>query len=594
MKKIKNSLRGIITISKRINIFILDKTVGKMLVWYIPCSIIVSVIPLVTNFVFGEVVNRFSSHKSVFVEMSLVVVSIALTVWYLTARLIRYYRIQSQSKMEQHITNKTELKYWQAFSRLDLQDRENPEVQDAISDAQRNYSAVLGIFNTQETLVTSFIAFATSLTIIGLLEWWYILIIIVMIIPSLYQNNRRKKKDYKQQKRLNEIKRYKGELASCIGTKETIVNGATQYFLSLYQSIAMKLNSMSLKLKLKFERINLYSGLWYSLLLGFLFYHIFTKIDKGIIQIGSIFLILSALDQIYMNLNLILSKFVDFQDLTRRANDFFLILDMKPAVSNSPDAVDIDQTAPPVIEFHNVWFKYPTTDVFVLKGINLTIKAGERIGLVGENGEGKTSLALLLLRFYDPTIGYISINGIDLLSVKRESLHALSGVVFQDFGLFQTRVYESIRSSAVHKNSFKDVVDAAKMAGIHDYINALPEGYNHKIGKLYKNGTKLSGGQRQKIAIASLTYRDPKLMVVDELTSALSPTAEDEIVQHYSTITQGKTCVVICQRYKSLQFVDRIIVISGGVIAENGTHAQLMEIQGLYAHLYSSAQLKAV
>jgi ATP-binding cassette subfamily B protein len=291
---------------------------------------------------------------------------------------------------------------------------------------------------------------------------------------------------------------------------------------------------------------------------------------------------------------MILSKFVDFDDEARKVKDFFMILDFKSSVSSPEKPIEVDLSESPTIEFDNVWFKYPGSDNYVLKGVTLKINKGERVGLVGENGEGKTSLALLMLRFYDPNSGSIRINGTDLRLIRREALHAICGVVFQDFELFHTRISESIRSSAIYKNNFEDIVAACTTAGIDGYIKELPDGYNHKIGKIYKEGVKLSGGQRQKIAIASLLYRDSKLMILDELKSALSPTAEDEIVNHYETISNGKTCLVICQRYKSLQFVDRVVVLSGGVIAENGTHSELMIKKGIYSQLYTAAQLKAV
>ena len=595
MKKIKQTLRSHIDVMRRVNFFVLDAKVKKILLVWLPCSIAITQFPLISAYFFGQVVNKLSSQKSIFGEMSLFITTGVLIFWYLLARLIRFVNTRKESIFRREVSNKTEHQYWKASARLDLQDRENTEVQDAISDAQRNYSAVLDIFFTQWGISGSIIALATSATVLGLVEWWYVVLVIAILLPGIYLNRSRKSKTFKQQKRLNELKRYRTELSSNIGTKETIINGATHYFLSRYDSLRQKLLMMQTKLDFKFQNIAVTGDIWYWLLMGFLYYHLFNKVIDGVMPIGNLFLAFTAVNQLHENLSAILTKIVDIEDQSRRAKDFFLIVDMSPAIIDRPDAQDVAQNVAPIIEFSNVWFKYPNTEMYILKGVTFTIQSGERIGLVGENGEGKTTLAYLMLRFYEPTEGSIRINGIDLRLIKRDSLFAIAGIVFQDFNLFQARVSETIRSSSFEKTStMNEIIQSAMMAGIHTDIDTFEQKYDQKIGRMYKGGIKLSGGQRQKISIASLLYRNPKLMILDELTSALSPTAEYNVIKEYAEVSKGKTCLFICQRYKSLEVVDRIIVLKDGVVAENGTQSELIAQKGIFNSMFEHAQLRVV
>ncbi len=593
MERIKNLLRLHLIALRRINSFIYTPVTKKILIVLVPSSIIITQLPFVASYIYGQAINSLANQKSIF-GSTFWIGAVAITVWSIIAKTVRFIGMRNQSLFKKDVSARTELCYWKAYAHLDLQDRENPEVQSAVSDAQRNYTSVMEAFNSQWNIVGAVITIITSITILSIIQWWYMFVIIAMAVPSLYFTRMRKSKNYKQQKRLNELKRYSSELISNLGNKETIINGTTDYFLSLYQSIRSKLIAMDFKISFKFQNITFGADIWTFALYGILYYDVFTQVHLGLIQVGATFMVFNAITQLQDNLSALFANFVDMEDELTRVNDFFLILDMKPTINEIDGSIIVDQEKIPLIEFDDVWFKYPDTENYILKGVTFTIQPGERVGLVGENGEGKTTISLLMLRLYDPDKGTIRINGTDLREISRKSLFSITGVVFQDFRLFLTRCKENIRSYAVDKYNFDDIVSAAKKAGIHDFIESLPEKYDHKIGRIYKGGIKPSGGQRQKFAIASVLHRDSKLIILDELTSALSPTAENIVVRHYAEISKGKTCLVICQRYKSLEFVDRIMVLQNGTIAENGTHRELMSTNGLYTELFSLAQLNVV
>lgn len=593
MNRIKKLFLSHLKAMRRINSFVYTPVTKKILLVLVPVSIIVTQTTFVTSYILGQNINTLAHQTSIF-GSNYVIGILAIVGWSIVARAFRFIAMRKQSLFRKEIAVMTELGYWKAYAHLDIQDRENPEVQDAVSNAMRNYTSVMDTFFTQWDMVGAIITIATSITLLSVMEWWYLLVLMAMVAPSLYATRTRKTKSYKQQNRLNELKRYGHHLTFNLDTKETLINGTTGYFLSLYESIRKKLIAMEFKLTFKIQNINFTADVWSLLLYGILYYHIFHQVEKGLIEVGAVFVAFNAISQLQENLSTVMNKVVDLEDQVRRANDFFLILDFEPTIKPHGAPKKVDPNTVPLIEFDNVWFKYPDTENYVLKGLTFKINPGERIGLVGENGSGKTTISLLLLRLYDPDKGSVRINGIDLRVVDRESLFAITGAVFQDFSLFMTRCSEMIRSYDVKKYDYEGIVNAAKAVGIHDFIESLPEKYDQKVGRFYKKAMKLSGGQRQKFAIASLLYRDPKLIILDELTSALSPTAEDQVVKHYAKVSKGKTCLVICQRYKSLEFVDRIIVLKDGTVAENGTHKELIMLNGHYSELFNLAQLKVV
>jgi|GEM_PF-1961856 len=595
MKKNQSKFTSYTSTLRRINRFILDKNTKKLLIWLIPLGILIEQGWVADNYLIGQIINLVAGQKSLFAHTPLIVATSILIGYYIVSVTVRYIATILGRRYQSYLTNKTQNSFWDAVAHLEVQDRENPDIQNAISDAQRNYDAVNGIFNTQMTILESVVTFIMSIAVLSSLEWWYSIVIVVMVIPGLILNRNRRINNYYKQKSRNELGRYRNELSSHIGTKETLLHGSLDYFLNLYKSLRTHLVSADAKYQNKLAVFQLLGNTIRYLLMGIIYYAVFLKMKTGLIPIGSILLLFGSIRRLEDNLNSVLSEIINLEQKVREANDFFMIIDIKPSILISESPVSFDATKAPSIEFDDVWFKYPGTDEYVLKGVSFKINSEERFGIIGENGSGKTTLSLLMVRMYDTTMGSIRINGIDIRLIDRAQLFSITGAVFQDFNLFEARIKETIRVAAVDKKyTFEDIRSAAEKVGLSAFIENLEQKYDHKIGRMYKGGIKLSGGQKQKVAIAGLLYRDSKLIILDELTSALSPTAEQQIIEQYTKIIEGKTCVVICHRYKSLQFVQKIMVLDEGKIVENGTHKDLMNKNGLYAKLFSAAQLKVV
>ena len=240
------------------------------------------------------------------------------------------------------------------------------------------------------------------------------------------------------------------------------------------------------------------------------------------------------------------------------------------------------------ITFRNVSFEYPDDHTPVLSQINLTIKPGEKVALVGPSGGGKTTLCSLIPRFYDPTEGEILLDGQNIKNVTLQSLRSNIGVVQQDVYLFSGTVYENIAYGKTDATK-EEVIQAAKMAGAHEFIMELKDGYDTYVGE---RGVKLSGGQKQRISIARVMVRSPKLVILDEATASLDNESEHLVAESLDKLAAGRTTITIAHRLTTIHGADRILVLSGNHIVEEGNHETLMEKQGIYYQLYTSSSIQ--
>lgn len=261
---------------------------------------------------------------------------------------------------------------------------------------------------------------------------------------------------------------------------------------------------------------------------------------------------------------------------------FVEIMDAKIDIFDEEGAVPL-RDVEGGITFDQVSFEYPDDHNPVLEGINLQIRPGERVALVGPSGGGKTTMCNLIPRFYDTTSGAILIDGQDIRQVTLESLRTNIGVVQQDVYLFSGTVYENIAYGRPEA-SREEVIEAAKMAGAHEFIVQLKNGYDTYVGE---RGVKLSGGQKQRISIARVFLKNPAILVLDEATSALDNESEHLVNQSLEKLAQGRTTLTIAHRLSTIQGADRILVLSGSRIVEEGSHEELMRRRGMYYELYT-------
>jgi subfamily B ATP-binding cassette protein MsbA len=290
-------------------------------------------------------------------------------------------------------------------------------------------------------------------------------------------------------------------------------------------------------------------------------------------------LYLFVLTRIYRPVKNLQKANEDIQEGLANAERIFEILDTKRVVTEAPDALNI----PPVskaIEFRNVWFEYVMGQP-VLININLNIKAGKVYAFVGPSGAGKSTLISMIPRFYDPMKGVIEIDSTDLKNVSLDSLRGQIGIVSQESILFNDTIRNNIAYGQAEIEDAK-AIEAAKAAQIHDFITSLPNGYDTVIGE---RGTRISGGQRQRLTIARALYKDPAILIFDEATSSLDSESEALIQKAIIKLLENRTTLMIAHRLSTIMHADEIIVMDRGEIVEQGTHYELVAMNGLYAHL---------
>lgn len=310
---------------------------------------------------------------------------------------------------------------------------------------------------------------------------------------------------------------------------------------------------------------------------------------RGDISAGQLAMFMTAIVVIQQQLSRLAQTLAGHQDVNYMMGELASWIRMEPDLpaAGGEDRKPRECRLPPQVRIDNLWFKYPGSETFVLKGLDLEVERGKSLAIVGRNGCGKTTLVKLLCRLYDPQQGAIYYDGVDIRDIEIQDLRGSIGVIFQDFIRYHLSVRDNIALRAPAGDvSTRVLREAAALAGAEEFISQLPAGYDTQLGRRFPDGVDLSGGQWQRLALARAFFRDAGMLILDEPTASLDVATEARIYARFTTMAEGKTTLLISHRLSTVRIADRIAVLDGGKVVEFGDHESLMRSDGVYGEMF--------
>jgi ATP-binding cassette, subfamily B, bacterial len=476
-------------------------------------------------------------------------------------------------------------------SRLDLASYEDPLFHDKLERARVQATDRLGMVQQLGRLVQQVITTATLAASILLFSPWLLLVLIACVIPAFLGESHFAFLGYAQAFRQTPVKRQIDYLrflgASKDSAKELKLFGLSKYLTDRFQKLSDDIYVQNVSL----AKRRLFASALLSSLTTVGYYgayaYVILETLQGKMTVGTLTFLTGAIAGASANLQMIFSTFSSIADQSLFLTDLLQFFAVRPTVFSKPNALKTPRPIKQGIEFRDVAFFYPGSDRPVLRNLNLFLKPDERIALIGENGEGKTTIVKLLTRLYDPTAGQILLDGVDLREYDLDDYASNIAVIFQDFMRYDMTAWENIAVGQIGaRENLEKVELAAKKSLAEGVIKKLPNGYDQMLGRRFETGVDLSGGEWQKVALARAYLRDAQILVLDEPTAALDARSEHEVFERFAELTKGKMALLISHRFSTVKMADRIIVLEKGVIAEQGRHEQLMAHGGRYAEMF--------
>jgi ATP-binding cassette subfamily B protein len=498
------------------------------------------------------------------------------------------------SLLGDRFTNRISVRLMRHASRLDLASFEDPVFYDKLERARRQTTARLGLLAALLSLGQDFISLISLSGLLIVFSPWLMALLVAAVIPAFLGETHFTTLAYSvlyrwtPQRRMLDYLRLLG--ASAQSAKEVKIFGLGDYLADRYHRLSDDIyaenKSLAMRRATVGSALNLIStGGYYGA-----YAVVLLKTLAGGISIGTFTLLTGAFSRSRTYIERLLGGFNDISEQALFLKDLFEFFEMEPTIRSDRPGIAMMPAPRPIrsgFEFRNVGFAYPGADRFVLSNINFRLEPAEKVALIGENGAGKTTLVKLLARLYDPTEGCILLDGVDLREYDVEDLRREIGVIFQDYLRYDMLARENIGFGRLESLPDHNRIQAAAHKSLaRGVIDRLPKGYDQMVGRRFEGGVDLSGGEWQKFALARAYMRDAQLLILDEPTATLDARAEYDVFQRFADLTRERMAVLISHRFSTVRMADRILVLAGGVIEEEGTHQQLVALAGHYAELF--------
>ena len=493
--------------------------------------------------------------------------------------------------LSERVTNASSVRLMEHAATLDLEDFEDAEFQDRLERARRQTSGrmtLIGqLFSQAQDMVTVASLAAGLIVYAPLMMLLLLLALVPAFLGEAYFNAQSYSLDFVRTPERRELDYVRQTAASVETAKEVKIFGLHGFLIDRYRRLAADFYAANRRLAVR-------RAVWASAFtaLGTVGYYlayayIAWRTLTGAFSIGDLTFLAGSFSHLRGLLEGLLSAFSITAGQALYLNDLFSFFEVEPEIFSPANPLPFPKRIREGFVFENVGFIYPGADRWAMRNLSFTLKAGEVLALVGENGAGKTTLVKLLTRLYDPDEVRILLDGHDLREYDLEALRGNVGVIFQDFVRYNLNAGDNIAVGRIDaRGDQARIARAAERSQADEVVAKLHDGYEQMIGKRFRNGVELSGGEWQKIAIARAYMREAEVLILDEPTAALDARAEFEVFQRFKELSKGKTAILISHRFSSVRMADRILVLADGKVEAAGTHDELIAQSGRYAELF--------
>jgi len=502
-------------------------------------------------------------------------------------RLVDYLDALLADKYTRHIS----IEVMKHAAELDLIAYEDPVFYDRLERARVQATDRLGMIQSIGRLVQQVITAGSLSVSILLFSPWLLLLLVAGILPAFLGESHFAFLGYAKNFRQTPIRRELDYLRVLGGSREAAKElklfGLKNFLLARFTRLSDQIYVENVDL----ARRRLVAGSLLSTIgtIGYYsaYVYVIWRTVTGSLTIGELTFLTGAIVQASSNIQLIFSTLSSIADQALFLTDLLAFFEMQPTIRSKPNALPAPRPIVRGFEFRNVSFCYPGNSRMVVDHLDLHLRAGERVALIGENGEGKTTLVKLMTRLYDPVEGQILLDGVDLREYDLEDLYREIGVIFQDFMRYEMTARENVAIGRIDQvDNLSLLKSAAAQSMANEVIERLPRDYDQMLGRRFENGVDLSGGEWQKVALARAYLRDAQVLILDEPTAALDARSEFEVFQRFAELTAGKSALFISHRFSTVRMADRIILLHKGRITEDGNHDALLNLGGLYAGMF--------